>query len=112
MALRTFREAFMPYCLTKLPNGKWVILNREYVPLGYTTAASSSIDYQKIIEESAVPLKLTPKKIAKLAAVGLNDKRDTSQRFWLYNDSCAPFNKKYKDAYLEKIKLLMDLEVI
>jgi hypothetical protein len=34
MALDDFRAVFLPYCLEKRNGGRYVVLNREYKPVG------------------------------------------------------------------------------
>ena len=43
MSLKNFREIFMPYCLVKQGDGSWVVLNRDYKPVGFRTRAH--VDY-------------------------------------------------------------------
>ena len=37
MPLGDFRSVFMPYCLRKQKDGRYVVLNREYKPVGFFT---------------------------------------------------------------------------
>ena len=37
MPLHDFRSVNLPYCLKKQPDGKYVVLNREYKPIGFKT---------------------------------------------------------------------------
>lgn len=100
-----FRAIYFPYCLQKQKDGSWVILNREYKPVGFNT--SEFITY----EEFPVAVKLeglTPKKANKLAYSGEME----GDRIYLYNDGCVPTrSKKNMDAYLEKLAILAKLRL-
>lgn len=44
MPLNDFRSVHLPYCIKKLPSGAYVVLNREYKPLGFKTR--EHVDYE------------------------------------------------------------------
>lgn len=100
-----FRAIFLPYCLQKQSDGSYVVLNRNYKPLGFTTG--EWVDY------ASYPIKakmrgIKPKLAAKLSVSG---KTDMDQIF-LYNDSTVPTrSKKNMDMYLEKIEVLAKLKL-
>lgn len=109
MSLETFRKSFMPYVLRRLPDSnKWMVLNREYMPLG-STQRDGSVWHER--EDYAVPLKMTKALRQKLADLGATH-NSSDDDIWLYNDATAPTSKRAKDIYLAKIRLLMDLKVI
>jgi hypothetical protein len=37
MPLGDFRSIYLPYCLDKQADGSWLVLNREYKPVGFNT---------------------------------------------------------------------------
>ena len=64
MALQDFRAVFMPYCIERQPDGRYVVLNRAYKPLGFFTS-----DYIRYSDHPvAVGLRITPKTADKLGA--------------------------------------------
>lgn len=105
MALFTFGHTVLPYCLEKLPNGKWAALNREYKPVGFCTR--ERIEYND--HPIGMPLKgLTAALVGKAAVSGSLDEG----RFYLYNDACVPTHDPASlAAYLERLSLLMHLEL-
>ena len=85
MSLSTFRWVHLPYCLKRLEDGCYVVLNRHYKPLGFLT--NDWVDY----EAYPVVMKfkgLTPKVAAKLSYKGSED----LAMIYLYNDGCVPTN--------------------
>lgn len=62
MSLGDFRSIFLPYCLRKLSDGRYVVLNRRYKPVGLK--AKDHVEY----EEYSVNLKgIGPATAAKLS---------------------------------------------
>jgi len=83
MPLGDFRSVFMPYCLRKQDDGRYVVLNREYKPVGFFTR-----DFVKY-EEHPVAVKLQG--IGPATAEKLSWKGDTNtEEIFLYNDGCIP----------------------
>lgn len=104
MPLDDFRAVYFPYCIERQADGKYVVLNREYKPVGFNT--KEFIKYDKYPVK--VALKLTPSRVTKLADGGEND----GDRIYLYGDSTNPLRSKNNfDRYLEKLRLLATLEV-
>src|SRR5712692_1541665 len=80
-----FRTLFMPYCLQKQADGKWVVLNRNYKPLGMWPAKGAGhIKY----DDYSVEMPLTDKRAALLSWNGRRP--DDKGCVWLYNDGCIP----------------------
>lgn len=103
MPLNNFRQIHMPYCLKKQDDGCYVVLNREYKPLGFDTDEYLKYEDYPIL----VKYKITKAKIKQLSV----HPEDNSEDFYLYNDGCLPeHNKKNMDAYLEKLRILTKLE--
>ena len=105
MALNDFRSIYLSYCIEQNTDGSWVVLNRQYKPVGFNT--STFIDY------SAFPVQtklkgLGPATLAKLSYSG----EVTGNRVYLYNDGTNPINSDADmKAYLKKIEILAKKEV-
>ena len=100
-----FRAIFLPYCLKKQADGSYVVLNRNYKPLGFKTTEH--------VEYSAYPINvkirgIKPQQATKLSISGSND----TDNIFLYNDATVPIrSKKNMDTYLEKIAMLAKLKI-
>ncbi len=101
MALQDFRAVFMPYCIERQPDGRYVVLNRGYKPLGFFTS-----DYIRYSDHAvAVGLRITPKTAEKLGGW-------EEQRLYLYDDATNPLRSKAGvDAYLRKLRILAKAEI-
>lgn len=98
------RWVFLPYCLQRLADGRYVVLNRSYKPLG--VQSSDFVDYES--HPSAVALAIT-KAIAKKISV---DGDDSLERIYLYRDRCIPSDSDAAlQAYSLRLKVLMQLEL-
>ena len=105
MGLNDFRSVFLPYCLKKLDNDKYVILNREYKPVGFKTIKLVKYEDYPIIVRFK---RLTAEMISKISYDG-NQSNDT---IYLYNDGCVPtHSKKNMDSYLKRLELLAKLKL-
>ena len=104
MPLLNVRSRFMPYCIDRLENGEYVILNREYQPLGFDRSGSSNYSDYPI----SVTLKgLTPNVAEELS---YNESKDLS-KIYLYNDDCVPNSStKHMNNYLKKLEILARLK--
>ena len=99
---RSFRWVYMPYCLNKLSDGRYIVLNSDYKPLGYSK--SEFVNYQD--HPSAQNIKITKSTAKKLSYCGDDD----IESIMLYNDGCTPTRtKKDMDSYLEKLEVLSSL---
>ncbi len=105
-----FRSVYMPYCLQRLPDGRYTVLNREYRPLGITTTDFSCVvDYEKF-PIAARLTGLTPKGVARRLSV---DGSADMNRIYLYHDGCVPTHgAKHMNAYMKRLKILAYLSVI
>lgn len=103
MPLFDFRSIYLPYCLKKQPSGKYVVLNREYKPVGFNT--KEWIKYEDFPVETAF-------RITKASAKKLSYKlSEDTECIYLYNDGCIPTqSKKNMGVYLEKLARLAKLE--
>lgn len=96
-----FRWYFLPYCLIRQADGSWMVVNRDYKPLGYTGTAF--VDYGA--HAVAIP-KLTE---AVAQRIDVADRRDTD-RIYLYNDGCVPTSSDSAwTAYAERLHVLSKL---
>lgn len=103
MAVMNPRAIFLPYCIKRLEDGRHVVLNRNYKPLGFLSANYLRYEDYPI----AVKFKgLTPKKAAAMSARG-DANLDT---IYLYNDGCIP-NASAADMknYLARLAILAKL---
>lgn len=98
------RQTHLPYCLSKQADGRYVVVNRRYKPLGFTT--KEWVKY----EEHPVgwALKgLTAKRIAALSWSG----SESADMIYLYNDGCIPTDSAaHMAAYCKRLALLMKLQ--
>ena len=104
MPLRDFRSVFMPYCLKRQKDGRYAVLNREYKPVGFWTAAF--IDYEE--HPVLVRMRITEKQAAKISYNGSTN----IDEIFLYDDGCIPTSSKQAmAAYLERIERLMRYKI-
>ena len=105
MPLNDFRSVFMPYCLRKQEDGTYVVLNREYKPIGFKT--KETVDYKNY--PICVHLKgIGPSTASKLSCNGSNDVKN----IYLYDDGCIPTaSSEYMKSYLSKLELLAKLKI-
>ncbi|MDP1706940.1 MAG: hypothetical protein Q8L30_00015 [bacterium] len=100
-----------PYCFKKMPDGHYLALNREYLPVD-----RSRDDVGGRLDSSAYDNLLgnAHKKIG--IVLSKNDIRllkhsGDDNMFWLYRDECAPWDsEKYKTAYDKKKTLVQKLK--
>ncbi len=103
MGLITFSSIYLPYCLVRQEDGSWVVLNREYKPVGfYTRTWVDYADYPVSVRLRG----LGPKTLERLA---FNGKYEDG-RVYLYNDGCVPTHSPEKlKSYLERVAILAKL---
>ena len=99
------RHTHFPYCLDRLKDGRYVLLNRNYKPVGFMIDELVTYEDYPI----GVHLKgLTPTVAAKIDARG----RDNLDRIYLYNDGCTPDSSpKDMEAYLQRLAIVMNLKI-
>ena len=105
MPLNDFRSVFMPYCLSKQEDGTYVVLNREYKPVGFKT--KETVDYKSY--PICVHLKgIGPSTASKLSCHGSNDVNN----IYLYDDGCIPTaSVEHMKSYLKKLEILAQLKI-
>lgn len=100
------RTVAFPYCLQRLGDGRYVLLNRKFKPIGFVTSDWVTYETQPV----AVRLPgLTPARAAKLSYAGKPD-LDT---IYLYKDGCVPTaSVAAMRDYLKRLELLMRLKAV
>jgi len=105
MALFTVLHTAMPYCLQRQQSGKWVLLNREYKPLGFFTKTHQTYSNYPIEIDIAG---LTPAVAEKLSAKPYNG----GDTIYLYNDGCVPtHSQENMTHYMERLAILGGLKL-
>ncbi|MEL6384212.1 MAG: hypothetical protein AAFQ89_17510 [Cyanobacteria bacterium J06626_18] len=88
-----------PYCIHRIEDGRYVILNRNYKPLGMTREDSVDwVDYAP----HAIELRLTPKRIEQLDAQG----NGSESRVYLYYSIHTVTQADEWAAYCKRLKVL------
>jgi hypothetical protein len=95
------RQVFLPYCIQQVEDGRYVVLNRNYKPLGFRSR--ERVDYN----DYAVPLRITAKQAAKMSWRG--DSGTTM--IFFYNDGCIPDSPARLRAYLERYAVFARLKL-
>ena len=96
----------MPYCIQKQADGKYVVLNRDYKPIGFNMKEGCTYSEYPI---SYKLKRLTPEKAKEISY--WSDPGLTS--IYLYADGSVPTDsKKNWDAYMKRLELLMKLSVV
>lgn len=105
MPINEFRAIYLPYCIKKIENDNYVVLNRNYKPLGFQTNENLNYNDYPITTKFKG---LTEKKAIELS---WNNSPDTDNIF-LYNDATNPrINKKNMQDYLKKVEMLSKLKM-
>lgn len=76
------RQTHFPYCLQRLDDGRYILVNRRYKPLG--VQSNAWVTYET--HPTAFPLKIIPTAARKLSYEGSAD----VDKIYLYNDGCVP----------------------
>lgn len=105
MRTPSIRQSMFPYGMAMNSDGTWTLFNRHYKAVGLRTDDWSDWD----TAQHKMRLKgLGPATRAKLDWHGVGD----GDRIYFYADACNPSNSKADmDRYLEKLRILMSLEV-
>lgn len=104
MALDSFRSLFLPYCIQQIEENKYVVLNREYKPLGFKT--------NKIVKYEDYPIVVEIKGLTKsiISKISHNGNEDVGN-IYLYDDGCVPTaSQKNMEKYLERLAILAKLK--
>jgi len=78
-----FRKIYLPYCLLKHASGGYIVLNRNYKPIGFST------NEYLIYEDYPIEVKFL--RLSKATAVKLSwNKSDNLNQIFLYHDGTIP----------------------
>ncbi len=103
MAINGIRANFFPYCMKRQEDGSWVLLNRNYKPIGFNT------DEYVIYDQHPVSIKLKGLREKTLKALSCDG--ELSDNIFLYNDSCTPSSStSAMTAYLKKLEILLKIK--
>ena len=97
MPKKDFRAIVLPYCLQKIKDGSYIILNRNYKPIGFNT--NEHLRYEDY------PICHRIKGINRKTAISLsyNNSNDI-EKIYLYSNDCIPTNSTDNmEKYLHKI---------
>lgn len=98
------RNIVFPYCIDRLKDGRYIVLNRNYKPLGIST--KDWVDYET--HPSALSIKLTEEQAASLSWNGSTD----LNRIYLFSDVCPPTgSSSAMNDYQARLSLLMTLKL-
>lgn len=106
MALYDFRSVYLPYCLKRQSDGRYVVLNREYNPIGFNT--TDNVNYEDY------PITSKIRGITKKAAQELSyNKSSNVEQIFLYDDATNPSsNQKNMKEYLKKIEKIAKYKTV
>jgi hypothetical protein len=105
MNITNTRAIYFPYCLKQLEDKTWVLLNRNYKPLG----TDSIVKYEDIPESFRIA-KITPKQAQALSFESVSEAKGT---IYLYDEgrTVPTGSKKNMDAYLKRLSVLITLKL-
>ena len=99
------RSTALPYCVKKLKNGTYIVLNREYKPLGWTTRENVNYDDLTHLHQR---IKITPAKAKLISHAASEDATD----IMLYDDGCYPTKDAASAAaYFKRLAVLMAIKI-
>jgi len=105
MPLTDFCSVYLPYCLEKQEDGSYIVLNREYKPLGFNS--KEHFTYEDYPIRSKIK-SLTTNTIKKIGYNGVIK----DSRIYLYNETANPTKSKANMVkYLEKLEILARYKV-
>lgn len=108
--MKDIRARFLPYCLQKMDHG-WIILNREYKPLGYKEGfkADDMVDYET--HRSVVSIPGLTERVQRLISWNGEPINDDGQ-LWLYTEATIPVDDaRSAKSYFERLLRLMKLKI-
>lgn len=98
------RSFLFPYCIIQLADGRYIVVNRYYKPLGNKT--SDWIKYED--DPSVIALKITPAIAKKLSWA----QSEATDRIYLYADGCIPTDGAvHMKSYLQRLAVLMAVKL-
>ncbi|KDN94605.1 hypothetical protein [Hydrogenovibrio marinus] len=98
-------RALFPYCIKQQEDGSYVVLNRDYKPIGFNTR--QQVNY----EDYPVSFKIPG--LSKVVARKLSwEGKDDKTIIYLYNDGTNPkISPENMEAYLERLERLSRLKL-
>lgn len=106
MALDNFLKINLPYCLKRQDDGSWIVLNREYKPLGFNSR--DHVDYSAFPIATRYPA-LTLEMLERICV----DTASNPNEIYLYCDRTTPTDSaEHMAAYLTRIQQLAALKVM
>ncbi len=97
------RKHMFPYGMRKNPDGTWILINRQYKPVGLIT--KEHIDYEDI----KYTFKIKNFSLKNKNALSCTKDREENV-IYFYNDGCIPESSAENMAsYLNKIEILFKL---
>lgn len=107
MEYNKFWRIFLPYCLQRLKDGSWIVLNRNYKPLGVFGREWATYE----TDRSCASIRgLTKRVAAKISHKPLPD--EIPDQIWLYDDSNNPAQgAKERAAYFKRLEALAAVDL-
>jgi hypothetical protein len=104
MSLINVFSVALPYCLKRLEDGTYILLNRKYKPLGFKT--------REYVNYEDFPIVHRIKGITKRVAAQLSWKgSDNIDAIFLYSGTNPTRNIKKLNSYLKRLKTLSRLKI-
>ena len=105
MGLGDFRSVVLPYCLKKIGKNEYIVLNREYKPVGFKTF--------KRLKYEDYPISIRIKNLTRKKITEISWNSDSNNELiFLYNDECIPTKNQDKmNKYLKRLEILAKLKV-
>lgn len=104
MGTHEARWIYLPYCIRRLADGRYIVLNRDYKPLGVQTR--DWVDYET--HPSAGRIAISATAARKMSWSGSED----LDSIMLYNDGCIPTESAAAmKAYQSRLAVFMALKV-
>lgn len=105
MPLNDFRSIYSPYLLKRMKDGEYVVLNREYKPVGFFT--------QDFIKYEDYPVRVRFKGLTAAKAGKISCKGEKNlEEIVLYDDGSIPTRSaKAMRAYMQRLEILFKLKV-
>ena len=104
MPLYNIISVALPFCLKRLEDGTYILLNREYKPIGFKT--KEQIEYKNFPVTHKIK-GITKKTVEKLSWKGDNN-LDT---IFLYDGKNITSSINKMNLYLEKIKIISKYKI-
>jgi hypothetical protein len=100
-----FHRIAFPYCIQRQMDGSYILLNREYKPIGFWT--EDCLDYG----EYPIGIRFKGLKEDTIRKISI-DGEPRDDAIYLYDDGSVPIrNRKNMRDYLERLSVLMSLKV-